>query len=205
MASIVYIHGFLSSPKSFKAQCAQAWLAENSPTVEFYCPPLSAYPCEAKLELDKLFENLDAKSTFLIGSSLGGFWATNLIERGLAEKAVLVNPAVRPQERICEFMGKTLKSYYSEDSYTLGERDIADLMEYDFAELSDASKYWLMVQIQDETLDYRQAVEKYKAVKQLVEEGGNHSFQGFDNWLPEIMNFFQITHTNDSLRKISAK
>lgn len=190
MKSIVYIHGFLSSPLSYKARLTESWLSENQPDTEFLCPAISAYPHEAKAQLEKALGGCSPGETCLIGSSLGGYWATHLIERGLANKAVLINPAVRPQARMKETIGETINSYYSDESYTLSHQDMADLEMFDVNELSNPSKYWLMVQTADETLDYRLAVEKYQDSEQLVEEGGNHSFEGYEKWLPQIIDFF---------------
>ena len=46
-----------------------------------------------------------------------------------------------------------------------------------------------MAQTGDETLDYKLAVEKYATCKQLVEDGGDHSFQGFERWIGQAIGF----------------
>ena len=191
MTTILYIHGFLSSPASSKAQVTQSWLAQHHPNITFACPYLSSYPCQARETLLRTIDALQGNEPiYAIGSSLGGYWATHLVEQGLVEKAVLVNPAVSPQTRFPEFVGQRLKSYYTDDEYTLTEKDLQDLIEYDSASIQHPEKYWVMLQRGDETLDYRLAVKKYHACKQLVEEGGSHTFDGYENWMPEILAFF---------------
>ena len=192
MATILYIHGFLSSPQSFKAQITQRWLKEHYPQVQFICPELSSYPAEAKAELESIMSSLAGEDVYAIGSSLGGYWSTYLAEKYAVRKVVLVNPAVAPHTRFNEFVGKPLPSYYSDKVYTLGEKDLSVLVDCDTPELKYPDKYWLMVQTEDETLDYRLAVEKYHQSKQLVEEGGSHTFDGYEKWLPEIIGFFGL-------------
>lgn len=191
MATILYIHGFLSSPASSKAQMTQSWLARHHPNITFVCPYLSSYPRNAR---DTLLQAIDAlpsnEPIYAIGSSLGGYWATHLVEHGLVRKAVLVNPAVSPQTRFPEFVGQRLKSYYTDDEYTLTDKDLRDLITFDAPKINRTDDYWVMLQTGDETLDYRLAKEKYHACKQLVEEGGSHTFDGFEKWLPEIVRFF---------------
>ncbi len=189
MPVIIYIHGFLSSPLSIKAQATQKWLAEHYPDVTYTCPQLSSYPCEAKKQLQEALTEYSGQEITAIGSSLGGFWATHLCEAQHIKKAVLINPAVSPQTRLPEYIDQPVQSYYSEDVYTLSQKDMDDLTALDTKSIQAKDKYWVMLQTGDETLDYRQAVEKYAGCRQLVEEGGNHSFEGYDRWLPEVAAF----------------
>jgi len=190
MNTVLYIHGFLSSPLSQKAQSTSKWLTAHHKDLRFICPQLSSYPAQTKKQLYKCIEQEKPAKLFVIGSSMGGYWATHLVEHGLADKAVLINPAVLPQSRFQEFIGVAQKSYYSDDVVTLSSQDIDDLIGFDVNPIKRQDQYWLMVQKGDETLDYRLALEKYRRCKQLVEEGGNHSFVGYERWLPKIMAFF---------------
>ena len=81
MAALLYIHGFLSSPLSFKATQTQAWLEAHYPDIRFYCPQLPPYPAQTQQQLETLVESLLPEPVYLMGSSLGGFWATWLAER----------------------------------------------------------------------------------------------------------------------------
>ncbi len=191
MPALVYLHGFLSSPLSTKARQTEAWLTAHRPDIRYHCPFLSSYPGEARASLDRLLDELladtPADSIGLMGSSLGGFWATYLAETHEL-RAVLVNPAVRPQDRFAEFVGRTLKNYHSDDEYRLTQADMRELIEADLIPRNLAN-YWVMLQTGDETLDYRQAIEKYQGSRFLVEEGGSHAFEGFEHWLPRLVNF----------------
>ncbi len=188
MPALLYIHGFLSSPQSFKAQVTQRWLARHRPDIQFYCPELSSHPEQAAEMLDRTAEPLQSQPLYLIGSSLGGFWASWLIERGRASKAVLINPAVAPQQLVEGLIGQALENYYNGERYCLQYNDAEFLTKCDLP-IAKKKAYWLMVQQGDETLDYRQAVKKYHACKQLVEQGGSHTFENYDQWLPQIIQF----------------
>ena len=190
MPTLLYIHGFLSSPKSAKAQSTQAWLQYHRPRWQYQCPFLSSYPAEAKATLDGLITQLDDDQVYLLGSSLGGFWATYLTER-YGFKSVLVNPAVNPQQRFINLVGEPLNNYHTGEPFMLRSSDIDDLIACAPDRLSNLDLYWLMVQTGDETLDYRDAVSKYQGCRQTVEAGGDHSFVGFDSWLNEIVDFFE--------------
>lgn len=190
MPTLLYIHGFLSSPKSAKAQVTQSWLRYHRPQWHYQCPFLSPHPQEAKAALDGLVMQLEGEEIHLIGSSLGGFWATYLTERyGL--RSVLINPAVQPQNRFTDIIGQPLENFHTGEPCMLHQEDIEFMAECDPPELRDLDLYWLMVQSGDETLNYRDAVARYSGCRQTVEAGGDHSFVGYEGWLSEIVEFFE--------------
>ncbi|MBX2857318.1 MAG: alpha/beta fold hydrolase [Cellvibrionaceae bacterium] len=193
MNTLLYLHGFLSSPQSHKAQLTREWLAANRPDIDFVCPQLPSYPEESYMELLTLVEALKSDQLWLIGSSLGGFWANILLEKQLAARAVLVNPAVTPGKSFLKWLGRPMKHYYLEQEITLGDVDSRYLNQCEAPAPAEPAKYWVMLQTGDETLDYRLAAKKYQACKLLVEEGGNHSFTGYADWLPEIIHFFETS------------
>jgi predicted esterase YcpF (UPF0227 family) len=190
MPTLIYIHGFLSSPKSTKAQLTHDWLRYHRPHWHFECPFLSSHPAQAKAALEDLLDRLPEREIFLLGSSLGGFWATYLAETH-SLPAVLVNPAVSPQRRFQELVGQPLKNYHTAETCILTAEDMAELAACDRAQLHNPDLYWLLVQTADETLDYRDAVTKYRGCRQTVEEGGSHAFDGYEGWLPDIAEFFE--------------
>ena len=192
MASLVYIHGFLSSPLSFKACQTRDWLASHHPAIQFHCPLLPPYPAQTQEILTALVEQLLPGPVYLMGSSLGGFWATWLAER-YNLRAVLINPAVRPQDFMPAYLEVDLKSYHTDDSYRLHAGHVREIAAADLP-VTRRANYWLLVQTGDETLDYRQAVQKYAGCKQTIEQGGDHAFQGFERYLPECIELFQQTH-----------
>ncbi|WP_370980882.1 YqiA/YcfP family alpha/beta fold hydrolase [Agaribacterium sp. ZY112] len=184
---VIYIHGFLSSPRSFKAQATEEWLRAHRSDLVFHCPQLSSYPEKAKQQLSTLLNSLP--NAVAIGSSLGGYWASHFVELGLLSKAVLVNPAVSPHTRFQSYVGQELKSYYSDDSYCLQAKDLATLAECESGALKDVSRYWLLQQKGDEVLDWTMAAQRYRACRSTIEDGGNHSFEAYERWIPEVIRF----------------
>lgn len=195
MSALIYIHGFLSSPLSQKAQQVKHWLAEQRPDIDYCCPQLNPYPNEVRQELEQRVESCLPGPVYLMGSSMGGFWATYLSEK-YRLPAVLINPAVRPYDFMPAYIGVELKNYHTDDCYQLTDEHTEQLRQADVSEISFPQYLWLMVQKGDETLDYRDAVEKYRACKQLVEDGGDHSFQQFERWIPAAIDFLESDHSN---------
>jgi uncharacterized protein len=191
MAALLYIHGFLSGPLSLKAQQTQAWLAANHPEIDYHCPQLSPYPADTQRLLEQLVESLLPQPVYLMGSSLGGFWATWLAEK-YNLRALLINPAVNPQNFMPKYVGMELKSYHSDDVYFLHEHHIDEIKLVD-VQPKRLDNYWLLVQTGDETLDYRHAVQKYADCKQTIEQGGDHAFQGFERYLDSGLAFLRST------------
>lgn len=190
MAAIIYLHGFLSSPESAKAQAVKNYLQDNETDISFHCPHLTPYPRQCQRELEALVEFLQPEPLWLMGSSLGGFWATWLAELHNLP-AVLINPAVRPWAFMPDYLGVDLRSYHTDDSYRLEHRHIEQVRAADCDVIRRPENYWLLVQTGDETLDYREAVTKYQGCRQLVEPGGSHAFEGFEQHLPAIVQFFR--------------
>ena len=183
---LIYLHGFISSPGSFKAQQTKEFLQQYS-NVEFVCPQLDNYPANAIEQVLQLVKQYQQHNLGFIGSSLGGFYATYLAER-YQSKAVLVNPAVKPYELLQDYLGEHIHPHTGQ-VFTLQQQHMQQLLELDATELTIPENFWLLAQTEDETLDYRLAERKYQGAKQTIESGGNHSFIGFERFLPEIYQF----------------
>lgn len=186
----IYIHGFNSSPQSYKAQCFARYLADNHPQAQFLAPQLSDYPRQALNTLFQVIEKyINSTSVALVGSSLGGFYATWLAEE-YALKAVLVNPAVNPDELLLDYLGVN-KNYHTDVEYEFTQMHIQQLQELVVADISKPEQLMVLLQSGDEVLDYRLAAEKYAATELLVEQGGEHSFQNFSRHCDTIYSFLK--------------
>jgi predicted esterase YcpF (UPF0227 family) len=126
MSGLLYIHGFLSSPKSYKAQLIGQWLQNNRPQYKFICPFLNPYPDQTQHVLETIVETFQKSSRgqlYLMGSSLGGLWATWLAEK-YNLNAVLINPVANLDLFKHKYIHTTLKNYHTNDTYKLSENDI---------------------------------------------------------------------------------
>ncbi|KPV95417.1 esterase YqiA [Pseudoalteromonas sp. P1-9] len=183
---VIYIHGFNSSPESFKAQQFGRYLAEHH-DVEYLVPKLNHEPREILLTLEALI----TANTKLIGSSLGGYFATILSER-YQLPAVVVNPAVAPFDLMHDYLG-TQYNPYQGYYYDVTERHVDQLKQFYIANLSQPELILLLQQTGDEVLDFSQAVDYYKNCRQHVEFAGDHSFIGFERYFPVIVDFLKIS------------
>lgn len=187
---LVYIHGFNSSPLSWKARLTHESIRINQLPLQFHCPTLSHWPEEAMQTLTTLIDGLEGQIT-LIGSSLGGFYSTALLARYPDIRAVLVNPAVAPHQLLHQYLGKN-KNMYSGEEYELTEQHMHQLMDLYLEQPKNSHQIRVLLQTGDETLDYTQAQHYYHHADTDIEQGGNHGYEGFENRLPEIYQFCGI-------------
>ena len=195
---LIYIHGFNSSPASFKASQLAEYADKHRIADRLWIPALSSQPQKAIQQLTRIIEqsmdeqrrSVNDKPVSLIGSSLGGYYATWLAEQYDC-RAVLINPAVRPYELLDEFIGDNT-NYYTGETYTLSREHLDQLHEIDVEAITKPDRYLLMLQSGDEVLDYTVALDKYKAVPSIVEEGGSHEFMGFDRHIETVFAFCGI-------------
>ena len=186
--SILYIHGFNSSPLSTKARQLEAVMQQLGLAGQLRIPALHHHPREAICQLEAAIAELGAP--LLVGSSLGGYYATHLAERhGL--KALLVNPAVAPHRLFDGYLG-TQRNLYTDEPWELTLDHVQALAELEVAPPTDAARYQVWLQTADETLDYRHAAAYYQACALRIEAGGDHSFQGFTKRLPALLAFAGI-------------
>lgn len=194
---LIYIHGFNSSPASFKASLLKKFATRNHVSDRLHIPFVPAEPVRAIEILKNLVEThisdkqrREHQPVCLIGSSLGGYYATWLAEQYDC-RAVLINPAVRPYELFEDYLGLNTNLYTGE-KYELTMEHINQLRELEVETISKPDRYLLLLQTGDEVLDYKLAMEKYAAVPSIVEEGGSHEFAGFDRHLETVLAFCGI-------------
>lgn len=180
---IVYLHGFNSSPQSHKAQVLKRYLAERGLADKFACPALPPSAGEAMALLERSFT---ARSTCYVGSSLGGYYATYLVEKH-GGKAVLINPAIDPHTGLRAYLGAQ-RNLHTDEPYELTEAHLEQWRALYVPHITPY-KYLLLVETGDEVLDYRRALERYAGTEQVVLEGGDHSLRSFPEHLPRILRF----------------
>ena len=184
--AIVYLHGFCSSPSSTKARLLAAALDSRGIGDRLFCPALSPVPVDAIAQVEAIVAAQRGRPLTLVGSSLGGYYATWLAEKHEL-RAVLINPAV-----VCSldpemFIG-TQTNLYSGESFEFTSEHVAQLAALEAPRITP-ERYLLLVETGDEVLDYRQAVARYAGCRQCVLDGGDHSFTRFPDLLPQLFEY----------------
>lgn len=189
----VYLHGYLSSPQSRKAQELITFFADHQMAVQLRVPCLAFEPeqaiQQAQAEIEDLLQQPGIEEVFLIGSSLGGYYATYLSQK-MGIKAALINPAVKPYELFDKYLGPN-EHFYDGKTYQLEVKHIDQLQALEIEPITQSENLFLLLQTGDETLDYRLASAKYMKSPSWIEAGGNHSFEGFMARLNMIFSFVQ--------------
>lgn len=194
MTTILYLHGFLSSSQSAKAQQTLNYANQQHPDVNVLIPQIPNTIDIAVNYLEKLIEThfiQQSKPILCIGSSMGGFLSHWLIEKYASMpgcKAVLVNPAVAPHLLMQDYLGEHTNPY-SQQRFVIDAEQIQILRQLEPSYISDPSRYKVMLQSGDEVLDYQLAVALYQGADIQVERGGDHSFVGYDQHLSDVFRF----------------
>lgn len=185
---LIYIHGFNSSSLSFKARLLRERMAALGRGAEWVSPDLDHHPRRAMAQLERLIADHGDGGVALVGSSLGGYYATYLAEKHGA-RAALVNPAVRPYELLSAYLGPQ-RNLYTGAQYALTARHLAELRELEVDRVTP-EHYLLLVTTGDEVLDYRMATARYQGCRQVVVEGGDHGFTDFASYIDLVLEFCQ--------------
>ncbi|MEQ5205006.1 esterase YqiA [Providencia rettgeri] len=190
MATLLYIHGFNSSPQSEKANNLKQWLAVHYPQINMIVPQLPNFPQQATKLLDDILAEHQHEKIGLVGSSLGGYFSIYFSER-YQIPAVLVNPAVRPFDLLSDYVGENTNPY-THETYVLEPKHMHELKALYLEKIRSPNLLWLLQQMGDEVLDYRQAVAYLSECKQTVEPDGDHAFVGFERYFPQIIRFLSL-------------
>jgi uncharacterized protein len=195
---ILYLHGFRSSPQSFKARLLAERLAALGRGDEWCCPQLPVSP----LETIELAESLVAarvgsneakdkpghpERIVLIGSSLGGFFATHLAEKH-GWPAVLLNPAVVPQRDLSAYLGEQPR-VHGGGSIVVEARHLDEMRALAVTSITRPERYYLFAATGDEVLDYREMLAHYPAARTRLIEGSDHSISEFADYVDDVLAF----------------
>ena len=187
--NIIYLHGFKSSALSIKGQQLKQYFLENS-DVKIHFPDLNQQPEQVMQGLADLIESRE--DVALVGSSLGGFYATQLVAK-YGVPAVLINPAMRPWQLFRDLFGEGLLPFAVTPEWTLDDAQLDQLEQMALPFVQDADKILVLLQQGDEILDYREA-QRYYSGRQpssmvITESNGNHAMENFADKIPMAYQF----------------
>jgi len=187
---ILYLHGFLSSPASGKARQMQAAMAALGRADDFLCPALPVSPRAAAENVLALAQLEDPARLSVVGSSLGGFYATWLAER-VGCRAVLLNPAIRPYDHL--FTEPGWRTDYGGQTVEIRAEFADELRALETGALTRPERYFLVAATGDEIIDYRDMLERYAGCRTRLIQGSDHGLSDFPAYLPEVLDFCGAT------------
>jgi hypothetical protein len=184
---ILYLHGFRSSPKSAKARTVGVRMLEMGLADDLRCPQLPASP-KAAMELAlQLVDGVAPGELAIVGSSLGGYYATWLAER-LGCRAVLLNPAVDPLKSL-DGQAIVTTQFHSDEPFEFKTEYFDELRAFKVDQISRPERYFLIAASGDEVLDYRTMLTHYRGARQHVIDGSDHGISEFKQYVDEVLAF----------------
>jgi predicted esterase YcpF (UPF0227 family) len=184
---ILYLHGFRSSPNSFKARVLAARLLELGRGDEWCCPMLPVSPFETVALAESLVEQAKPKNVTVIGSSLGGYFATYLAENH-GWPAVLLNPAVVPQRDLSAYLGEQ-PLWHGGGSIVVEPHHLDELRALGVTAITRPERYYLMAATGDEVLDYREMLAHYPGARTTLIAGSDHAISEFAQYVDDVLAF----------------
>jgi predicted esterase YcpF (UPF0227 family) len=188
---LLYLHGFRSSPQSAKARQVAARVAQRHPRVAWWCPQLPPSP---KAALDMLMEGAagwPSQSMAVMGSSLGGFYATCVAE-AVNCKAVLLNPAIHPARDLAKYIGEQTTWHDPAEHFFFEPRFVDELRALEGGPLVHPENYFAVIAKGDEVLDWREMTGRYPGAKIKLLEGGDHALSDFDRHIGQVFDFLDL-------------
>ncbi len=188
---LLYLHGFRSSPQSAKARQVAARVATQHPGVTWWCPQLPPSPREAMAMVMDGIAHWPASTMAVVGSSLGGFYATHVAQvRGC--KAVLLNPAVDPARDLSKYIGEQTAWHDPAERFYFEPRFVDELRALECGPLADPARYFAVIAKGDEVLDWREMTGRYPGVRIKLLEGSDHALSDFDDHIDEVFAFLDL-------------
>jgi predicted esterase YcpF (UPF0227 family) len=188
---VLYLHGFRSSPQSTKARQVAAIMAEQFPHVTWWCPQLPPSPKAASELIQTGTAHWPAQHMAVIGSSLGGFYATWLAAQRSC-KAVLLNPAIDPARDLAKYIGEQTAWHDPAERFYFAPQFVDELRTLKVGPMPHPERVWALIAKGDEVLDWREMTARYPGAQQVILEGGDHAISDFVDHLPQVLQFLNL-------------
>ena len=188
---LLYLHGFRSSPKSDKARQLAALREARYPDLIWWCPQLPPSPQQAMAMVTQGIADWPRGSMAVVGSSLGGFYATWVAEQ-MACRAVLLNPAVNPARDLEKYIGEQTSWHDPQERFFFRSEYVQELRDLTSTELTLPERYLAVIAKGDELLDWREMELRYRGAQIRLLEGGDHALSDFEAHLPALMAFLGL-------------
>ncbi len=191
LTHLLYLHGFRSSPQSFKARRMQAWVQAHRPDITWWCPQLPPSPAQAWSLIAHGVADWKHERMAVIGSSLGGFYAT-VAAQAYGCPAVLLNPAVEPARDLARHIGEQAMFHSAEERFYFRAEFIDELRALAVPQITRPQRYFVVIAKGDEVLDWREMAARYDSANIRLLEGGDHALSDFEAHLPALLSFLRL-------------
>ena len=191
---LLYLHGFRSSPRSAKAQqmaAATQALRQQGHALTWACPQLPPSPAQAWADIQALVADWPRDTMAVMGSSLGGFYATVLAEQ-TGCRAVLINPAVAPARDLARHIGELSHFHDPDAKFFFRPEFIGELKAIAPYPITHPQRYFPLIAKGDEVLDWREMVAHHPATPLRLLENGDHALTDFAPHLPAVLEFLGL-------------
>ncbi len=188
---VVYLHGFRSSPQSTKAQQMARVMAAQFSHITWWCPQLPPSPQAAAALIAQGTLDWPSDHMAVVGSSLGGFYATWLAAQRDC-KAVLLNPAIDPARDLAKYIGEQTAWHDPAERFFFAPEFVDELRALEVGPLPHPAHVWALIAKGDEVLDWREMTARYPGATQVVLEGGDHALSDFETYLPQVLEFLNL-------------
>jgi predicted esterase YcpF (UPF0227 family) len=188
---VLYLHGFRSSPQSTKARQVATVMAAQFPHITWWCPQLPPSPKAAATLIAEGTAHWPTHSMAVMGSSLGGFYATWLAAQRNC-KAVLLNPAIHPARDLAKYIGEQTAWHDPAERFYFAPEFVAELRALEVGPMPRPELVWTLIAKGDEVLDWREMTARYPGSQQVVMEGGDHAISNFESYLPQVLVFLNL-------------
>ncbi len=168
-----------------------AAVAQRFPGTTWLCPALPASPRQAMDEVLQATADWPWATTAVMGSSLGGFYATWLAERWGCQ-AVLLNPAVKPARDLAVHLGDHTMWHNPEQHFVFEASFVDELIAQEIATITRPQRYFAVIATGDEVLDWREMTGHYPGATIKLLPGGDHALSDYDQHLDAVLDFLDL-------------
>jgi uncharacterized protein len=188
---LLYLHGFRSSPQSTKARKIANRVRERHPNVHWWCPQLPPSP---RLAMEAVMQGISSwprDAIAVVGSSLGGFYATYVAE-ATGCRAVLLNPAIDPARDLAKYTGEQTAWHNPNEHFVFEPAFVDELRALERGPVARPENYFAVIAKGDEVLDWRKMTGRYPGAKTKLLEDSDHALSDFDIHIDDVFAFLDL-------------
>lgn len=216
--NIVYIHGLDSDANSTKGLLLERYCQQHYPEVTVLRPDLNKSPAKVFEQLNTLITKLQSESdhtntdlmshtpikTVLVGSSLGGYFAT-LVSNHTGCSVLLLNPSTQPHITLQRFSSQPSLQDDNQDTgfisqvlyttaggWTITGADLQWFSDH-LLTVKYPQRVAVWIKESDELLNPQLSADFYRqqGAGVTLQAGGDHRFTDFAEQLPIVINTLQ--------------